>query len=340
MPFMRDAWYCAAWDHEVTRAPRARRLLDTPVLLFRKQDGEAVAIGDRCPHRFAPLSAGVVRGDQIQCPYHGLVFDASGACVANPHDGGKIPPRARVPAFPLIERQHVLWIWMGDPQQADPDRIVELEFLAGPDRPMLSGYIQMAVNYLLVTDNLLDLTHAPYLHGADIAPQTATRDAMFEAGEDWVLSTYVTRAAPTPGIQRPFFDANIGDHHTRMRWTAPGVLRQFLAMTEVGQAPEEGAVATNVHLLTPETENSTHYFWGSARNRRVGETTIDEKIRAMVTKAFVTEDEPMIAACRSYMGTNDLLELRPVVLPTDVAAIRARHILEKLIAQEAKFHAA
>ncbi len=57
MPFMRNAWYCAAWDHEVTRAPRARRIPDTPVLLFRKQDGEAVAIGDRCPHRFAPLSA-------------------------------------------------------------------------------------------------------------------------------------------------------------------------------------------------------------------------------------------------------------------------------------------
>jgi phenylpropionate dioxygenase-like ring-hydroxylating dioxygenase large terminal subunit len=75
MPFMRNAWYCAAWDHEVTRAPRARRIPDTPVLLFRKQDGEAVAIGDRCPHRFAPLSAGVVRGDQIQCPYHGLVDD-------------------------------------------------------------------------------------------------------------------------------------------------------------------------------------------------------------------------------------------------------------------------
>lgn len=67
MPFMRNAWYRAVWDHEVTRAPRARRILDIPVLLFRKQDG-AVAIGDRCSHRFAPLSAGVVRGIKSSVP--------------------------------------------------------------------------------------------------------------------------------------------------------------------------------------------------------------------------------------------------------------------------------
>ena len=335
MPFLHNAWYCAAWDHEVTRAPVARRILGKPILMFRKEDGTAVALGDRCPHRFAPLSKGTVTGDRIQCAYHGLVFDANGSCVLNPHGDGVIPPATRTPSYPFVERQHALWIWMGDPKHADPSKIVDLDFIGPQDNPVLTGYIHMEANYLLVTDNLLDLTHAPYLHGNDIAPQTKTREAIFQAGDNWVESTYLTRSAPTPALQRPFYDADVGDHHTRMRWTAPGVLRQFLAMTEVDHAPEEGAVSTNVHLLTPETEDATHYFWGTARNRRVGDAAIDGAIRNMVHKAFVTEDETMVAACRDYMGTNDLLSLRPVVLQTDVAAFRARKILERMVVHEA-----
>jgi phenylpropionate dioxygenase-like ring-hydroxylating dioxygenase large terminal subunit len=254
--------------------------------------------------------------------------------VLNPHGDGVIPATARTPTYPLVERQHVLWIWMGDPKDADPTTIVDLEFIGAADNPVLSGYISMDVNYLLVTDNLLDLTHAPYLHGSDLAPQTRTREAKFRAGENWVESTYLTRSAPTPALQRPLYDADVGDHHTRMRWTAPGVLRQFLAMTEVDRAPEEGAVSTNVHLLTPETEDSTHYFWGTARNRRICDAMIDNAIRSMVHKAFVTEDEVMVGACRDYMETNDLLGLRPVVLQTDVAAFRARKILERMVASE------
>ena len=312
----------------------ARGILGSPVVLFRKDDGGAVALGDRCPHRFAPLSKGVVANDRIQCPYHGLTFDASGACVLNPHGRGIIPPAARVPSYPLVERQHVLWIWMGQPDRADPAKIVDLEMLDGPGHPLVCGHIRMSVNYLLVTDNLLDLTHAPYLHAGELAAPTKTREAKFTAGEDWVESSYLTRSVPTPKFQRPFYQADVGDHHTRMRWTAPGVLRQFLGMTEVGRAAEEGAFSTNVHLLTPETEDSTHYFWGTSRNRKADDRTLDEHVRAAVNKAFITQDEPMIAACREYMGSNDLMGLRPVVLETDAAAFRARRILEQMVARE------
>lgn len=335
MAFLTEAWYCAAWDSEVTRTPLARRLLDIPVTLFRKEGGQAVALADRCPHRFAPLSAGQLVGDTIQCPYHGLVFDGAGACVANPHGDRAIPETARVRAFPLVERQHALWIWMGDPDRADPSTIPDLQLIGGEGWPFLSGYLHMQANYTLITDNLLDLTHAPYLHGSAIAPQTASREAHFETGDDWVASTYLSRSAPTPGLQRALFDEDVGDHHTRMDWRAPGALRQFLAMTRVGEAPDAGAVSTNVHLLTPETEDTTHYFWGTARNRKADDPAIDERIRAMVNTAFVTEDEPMVMACRANMGTNDLMSLRPVVLQTDVAAIRARRILKRLIEQEA-----
>ena len=214
MSYLREAWYCAAWADEVTRKPLGRRILDIPVLLFRTEDGQPVAIGDRCPHRFAPLSGGELVGDVIRCPYHGLEFDVSGQCVANPHGNRSIPPRAKVAAFPVVERQHAIWIWMGSPEAADFSKLTDLELVAGHEQQFVSGHIRMTLNYLLIADNLLDLTHAPYLHGADIAPRTASREAQFAVGEDWVSSTYLTRAAPTPALQRLFLeDAEIGRAH-------------------------------------------------------------------------------------------------------------------------------
>ena len=77
------------------RPTLARRLLDRPWLILRGADGVAVLLEDRCPHRFAPLSKGTVHGDAVECLYHGLRFDASGACVEIPGQAN-IPTQARV----------------------------------------------------------------------------------------------------------------------------------------------------------------------------------------------------------------------------------------------------
>jgi phenylpropionate dioxygenase-like ring-hydroxylating dioxygenase large terminal subunit len=120
--FLRNSWYVAAWDREVSRTPLARMLLGEPVLLYRRQDGTPVALEDRCCHRHLPLSKGRLEGDDVRCGYHGLRFDASGRCVEIPGQAS-IPPQARVRAFPLIERYHWIWIWMGEPTAADPARV-------------------------------------------------------------------------------------------------------------------------------------------------------------------------------------------------------------------------
>jgi phenylpropionate dioxygenase-like ring-hydroxylating dioxygenase large terminal subunit len=81
---LRNSWYVAAWDREVTRAPLARVFLDQPVVLYRKEDGTPVALEDRCCHRQLPLSMGKVEGDELRCGYHGLKFDSAGRCVEIP----------------------------------------------------------------------------------------------------------------------------------------------------------------------------------------------------------------------------------------------------------------
>ena len=100
--YLRNAWYVAAWSDDLVDGQLlARTIMKQPVVLYRKADGHVAAILDRCSHRFAPLHMGkIVNGDRIQCPYHGLEFDASGACVLNPHGAKNIPSRAGVRSFP------------------------------------------------------------------------------------------------------------------------------------------------------------------------------------------------------------------------------------------------
>src|SRR5437868_1009177 len=102
--YLRNAWYAAAWEHELPSDKLlARRILNEPIVLYRTSDGGIAALADRCPHRFAPLHAGkIVDGDRVQCGYHGLEFDKSGACSRNPHGTGNIPARARVKSYPAV----------------------------------------------------------------------------------------------------------------------------------------------------------------------------------------------------------------------------------------------
>ena len=95
--FLRHCWYIAAWSSEIGRAPLARMLLGEPVLLYRTQGGKAIALEDRCCHRNLPLSMGTLEGDAVRCGYHGLKFDASGACVEVPGQS-TIPAGARIKA--------------------------------------------------------------------------------------------------------------------------------------------------------------------------------------------------------------------------------------------------
>jgi phenylpropionate dioxygenase-like ring-hydroxylating dioxygenase large terminal subunit len=172
MNALKNAWYVAAWPDEIfPDGLLGRVILNEPILMFRKRDGSAVAIGDRCPHRFAPLHLGRHRGDSVQCGYHGLEFGADGRCSRNPHGNGAKPASATVPVYPLIERHGMIWIWMGK-KEPDPALIPsEFAFVADPGRAHVKGRLQVAANYLLLVDNLMDLSHGLYLH-----PSLATQE--------------------------------------------------------------------------------------------------------------------------------------------------------------------
>ena len=171
--YLLNSWYIAAWAYEVQPGGHMKRiLLDRPVLLMRAEDGNVAAIGNVCPHRFASLSGGEFSNGLVECPYHGLRFDMTGQCVHNPHGDGRIAERARVPSFPLVERHGALWIWFGDPMLAEPEDIPDLSFLNTPKgEDHSSGYLRTEANYQLLSDNILDLTHADFIHRSTLGTE-------------------------------------------------------------------------------------------------------------------------------------------------------------------------
>lgn len=337
---MLDAWYCAGFATEFANTPSGRTFLDRNVVIYRAQAGDLVALSDVCPHRFAPLHQGALVDDVLSCPYHGLSFDRAGRCVHNPHGSGKIPPRSAIPSYPIAERDGMAWIWLGEPAKADEGQIPDLHLIGSPEDPRVSGYMVLRADYRLIIDNLLDLNHAPYLHGGTLSPVGATRETTAERGEHSAVSHYLMRSVPTPSSQARWFGEPIGDYHVSMEWEVPATLRQTIAMTGPGQPKEEGALTRGVHLLTPRDATSTHYFWIMTRNRIVNDREADEHLKRIIDNAFQTEDGPMLEACQANMRGRDFESLRPLFLETDLAPGHARSVLARLLAeQERKLNA-
>jgi phenylpropionate dioxygenase-like ring-hydroxylating dioxygenase large terminal subunit len=156
--FVRNAWYVAAWSSEVAERPIPRTLLGDPIVLFRRRQGGVAALLDRCCHRGLPLSLGEVRDELIVCGYHGLAYDGAGRCVEIPGQGF-VSPRMRVTAYPVVEQDELIWIWMGQPARADRKKIPAYSYHADRQEwPHESRTQRVRCGYRLVIDNLLDLT--------------------------------------------------------------------------------------------------------------------------------------------------------------------------------------
>ena len=335
MSFLRNTWYVAALGGEVGREMLARTILGQAVMMYRKQNGEAVAILDRCPHRFAPLSRGTLVGDHVQCAYHGLQFDCSGKCVVNPHGDGKIPQAARVKAFPFVERYGLLWIWIGDDDKVDASLIpAYYSHFDSPEWKTVSGHSYQDANYLLIADNLLDLSHDQFLHANYHRKDTflTTPHEVFQDGNAVVSRRQVLNTVASDAFAGNLPDPDVlVDQWKIMRWEAPGYFLLDVGVKLSNDPAARSLRKCNAHILTPATETSTNYFFVNARNYQRDDAAVDAQIREWQRIGFGEQDKPMIEAIQLAMGGSDLFELDPVLLSVDGAAIRARRLIGKLI---------
>lgn len=341
MSFLRNSWYCAGWAKNLTDKPIGIKICNDPIVLFRTSDGSVAAVDGRCPHRFAPLSIGCVKGDVIECGYHGLQFDRNGVCQLNPHGRGIIPPTAHIRGYQVEERNSALWVWMGDPALADPETILDLPFVDSEGWAGTTGYFRIEADYQLVIDNLLDLTHGAYLHVDTLGapPEDAIGDALeydFRTEGTTVYSNYMIRDLPPTPLMALFYKEKRGDIYASMRWEPASSLFLDIGMTEVGAPIGSGVQMPSAHLIVPETETSCHYFYAIARNLDLEDAEKTDIMAEIARKAFEEEDQPVITKCFDMMEHRALFDLSPAILETDIAAVQARRILTKLLRAEAE----
>lgn len=335
--FPSNVWYMAAWSEEVGERLLRRQIIEIQVVLYRLQNGTAAALEDVCPHRFAPLSRGQRQGDAIRCGYHGLTFDSSGLCIHNPFSD-RIPAGAQIRRFVLEERDGIVWLWAGDAAQADPLLIPKFDSLFSPDgQAPLHGYTTMDANYEFGTDNLMDLSHIEFVHtgsfagaGVIFAGKHSVRESGNELHSNWWM----------PGVKAPSHTFGIypreilTDHWLDMRWQAPASMFLEIGATPAGASREEGVIVKQAHVLTPQTEKTTHYFWATTRNSPVATVEGDAMLRDLMNQAFNVEDKPMIEAAYHNLNGEDFWERRPVFLGVDAGGTRARRMIQRLMAAE------
>ncbi len=274
--FQKNAWYATAMSSEVGRDPLRRVILGEPVVLFRTQAGDAVALEDRCCHRLAPLSPGRLIEDTIECPYHGLCFDKTGVCTHIPGQTD-IPDRARVHAYQVIERYGFVWLWTGAPELADAALMPDWRWAEDDGWTTKHGYFNIGCHYMLSVDNLMDLSHVGYVHKTTIGSahdgEEAEIDTLSDA--DHVTVRRWTRNRPPPPAYRDKLGIDdLVDRWQLIEFRAPCYIRTFKGMgkgvyghegygfSSAETDPPDGAlsVSRGNTCITPETEESCHYF--------------------------------------------------------------------------------
>lgn len=342
--FLRNAWYVAAWSDDLVAGQLlGRKILNEGVVFYRKADGGVAALEDRCAHRYAPLHIGKLVGDdRVQCAYHGLEFAPDGSCSTNPHGNKRVPSRATIKSYMAVEKHKAIWIWMGD-AAADPAKIPDFSVM--DNVPELHATkrdrITIKAGYELIIDNLLDLSHTSYLHDGILGnADTVESDITVEEdGMDVIISRHASKAK-APGmfaLQMPDCPPLV-DKFTHMRWMAPATMRLASGICEPDQPHMSGCGYHAIHMLTPETDKTTHYHFTAVRfgvrttdeplNRQ-----IQEKIAAMRRFAFEEQDAPVIEAQQRIIDDRGG-EFDPIILAIDVGPVRYKRILQKLITEE------
>jgi phenylpropionate dioxygenase-like ring-hydroxylating dioxygenase large terminal subunit len=344
---VRDQWYVAAYGSEITHQLFARTICGEPLVLYRTDDGDVIALADRCVHRRFPLSRSRLDGDRVICGYHGFTYDRSGICVAVPAQT-RIPRTARVSAYPVVEQDSFVWVWIGDRQAADPASVPRAPWLAQPGWTAVCGMEPLAARHSLLVDNLMDLSHETYLHGGYIGtPEVAATP----------ISTEVDDAAGVVRVSRrmdnaacpSFYADSTGLTGRITRWQdiefqPPCLYLLHSRIAPQGLYPPElyvpgqeagrdaGAFHVEVvYALTPETQNSVHDFWAVARDFALEDEKVSDFLRDS-NRTVVLQDVAALNTLEQVIAAEEASGSRyqELSINLDTGGLAARRLIARL----------
>jgi phenylpropionate dioxygenase-like ring-hydroxylating dioxygenase large terminal subunit len=339
--FLRNAWYIAAVDEEVTAKPLSRKIMNEDIVLWRKPDGSVAAIEDRCCHRHLPLSMGSVAGDNIRCGYHGYLFNSAGVVIEIPGQVN-IPEKARVKSYPVVERWKWIWVWMGNPAEGDPAQIPNAFWADHPEWKLSKNLpVRLKCNYHLICDNVLDVTHLTYVHPTSIGAMSLVEfePVIREVEHGLRVERWIHDRPPSPAYKAAGgFPGNV-DRFACIEYRAPNFCVNYSNNYDAGYGGWDRDPSGSPHKVevialsvpTPETETTCHYFFAFARNFGFDDPAVEDIMSRGMATVFA-EDFPVLEAQQArmsaYPGANQ------VDSRNDAGVVRAHRILQRRIEEE------
>ncbi|MGO8828610.1 MAG: Rieske 2Fe-2S domain-containing protein [Steroidobacteraceae bacterium] len=337
--FLRDAWYVAALDGDLKDGLVPVKLLDEKIVLYRRTNGAPVALEDACVHRKLPLSMGYLRGDDIECGYHGMTYNAAGQCVRIPCSS-RIPKGARVRSYPLVSRYGLLWIWMGRPELADPSSIFPVAHWGDPSWGVTRGdAMTVDCNYLYMTDNLLDPSHVAWVHPSSFGNAAcASTPVEVKAHETGVIASRWMRRVEVAPLYVPFVRfGGLCDRlqHYEVRFPSHALIKAVFVPAGAGgpegERHESAFVMDSYNFLTPIDAEHTRYFWFQMRNVFPDDEGVSRLMAEGVRGAFEEDRAILNAVQKGFAETHTA----HIDIAIDSAPLRFRRRLRQLIDAQA-----
>ncbi len=339
--FPLNTWYVACSADELGDKPLGRMICNQAIVFYRAGDQQVAALEDFCPHRGAPLSLGRVCDGKLVCGYHGLEMGCDGKTIAMP--GQRVRGFPAIRSYPVEERYGFVWIWPGDPQQADTASIPTLEWHDNPEWAYGGGLYHVKADYRLMVDNLMDLTHETYVHASSIGqPEIDETPCKTTVDGDTVRTSRFMENITAP----PFWKAALRGNHLAddvpvdrwqiCRFTPPSHIMIEVGVAHAGHggydAPAEHKVySVVVDFITPETDTSMWYFWGMARKFKPDDTELTQQIREGQGKIFSEDLQMLERQQRNILAHPDR---RLLSLNIDAGGVQSRRIISRIVAAE------
>jgi len=250
---LRNKWWCIAPSWLVKDKPVGLTRLGEKIVLWRDAAGQVHVHKDMCPHRGAPLSAGLVYDGKLTCIYHGVQVAGDGTVANVPaFPGCHLEGQHLVKAYPVIEHYQGIWAYFGDEANPDPVPFTLPYELTSDD---WTGFVYTNTwrgNYQFIFDNLVDPMHAPYLHAESFT-------LAYGAKRDEV------EVKPT---QFGFEVGRKGQRELNFDWLEFADTGGFFVRVDIFYPPATGpgGILRVVCFVTPIDERSTQiHFWRSRK---------------------------------------------------------------------------
>lgn len=292
-PVFRRFWYPTLTVQELELGPKPFTLLEQPLVLWLDDQGQPAAVEDRCCHRSAQLSQGVVAKGSIQCPYHGWQFDREGHCVQVPQQPCQpIPDTFCVQSFACVARYGFAWVCLAPPLEPLP-LILETE---NPDYRWVKGFQEIwRCDTFRLVENFMDLAHISFVHNQTFGDERNPVPPPYDLLEETVTGVHVRSLSPARNsdlLQQAV--GTTGSQTVRMRdliWYRPATVRLHLTF-------DNGLINILVAMATPIDRESTQVSTFYLRSDR------DEDVPDTLVQAFhstvAREDQRMMEAIRPH----------------------------------------